>query len=139
MKKEEVALTVEATSTQVATVSSQVASFDAGFEGMGFEDASLNLLTSDMLGQLKDTECRAVLEGLSTIDIKGESKEFVKMKMVVNEEVTTFYAGQHKFRDVFARYDKGNGVAILFTFRGVGPIKGTAKIINIIDCLAKSL
>lgn len=146
-KKEEnvqVASGTEAKGTSVALLNNytigDIAISQDEFDGLNFEDASGELLSRELLDSVLGIQVDAIMTNKSKLTIKGEEKDFVTLNILgADGDIRTVLAGQYKFIEVYDRFDRGNGVAVRFTFEGVKAMKNSAKTVNTFKFLAKSL
>lgn len=133
--------TVE-TSSELATVNNTSLSIseESIFEDFsGFEEMTEELLSEELLNSMKDLEIRAVLKRKVNREIKGEEKVFIESTLLFNGgDRKNLLLGQYKFIRAFENFDKGNGVAVVFIFKGKIKIDG-AKTLNDFQIFAKSL
>ena len=116
-------------------------SFESHFESKkGFESVGSELLSKEMLAKLTGISVRALMLRKTVRTIKQESKEGIEMIIdIPNEGKKKLWASQFRFMSTFDEFDAGKGVAIEFMNKGVVQQKGSARTMNDIDIIAKSL
>lgn len=109
------------------------------FEESEFEVLVEEFLSKKFLEEVQGVQLKGVMTDLVEKEIKGEVKDFVELHLLMaNDEVKPVLAGQYKFIDLFRQKNKGNGVAVMFTFKGKIDLDG-AKTMNDFEMSYKSL
>jgi len=109
------------------------------FQDENFEVLIEEFLSEKFLAEVQGVQLRGVMTDMVEKEIKGKVKEFVELHLLMsNNEVKPVLAGQYKFVDLFRQKNKGNGVAVMFTFKGKISI-GSAKTMNDFEMSYRSL
>lgn len=116
--------------------------FEKEFEnGQGFEDQTVEFLSEEFLSSVFNVKLQCVMTEIVSMDIKGETKDFVKLKIMTESGMKTLFAGQHQIKVAYDRNrekSKFDAVMAYITFKGKIKMKNnSAKTLNDFEILAK--
>lgn len=130
-------------SKEVAVIAGSNLSLSLGFNPFeqslskeGFESQDVEFFNPE---GLEGVEMAVYMREITLMEIKGETKEFVKAYVQMADGEKLYYFGQHQILTTYRRNEKGKGVLAFVTFEGKRKMKDSAKTLNHFKILAKSL
>lgn len=93
-----------------------------------FEELVEEFLSKEFLEENKDVQFRAIIRETVNKTIDSKEKEFAVLEILTESGFKPFLAGQFKFLQAFKEKNKGNGIALIWSFKGKISIKGGKKM-----------